>query len=142
MRKMWLVLSLLAFTTALEGQGKGKGKAAGEPGQTGTAVSVSVAFSDSDRRIIQEWARSVPPENLPPGLAKRGDLPPGLQRQLQKNGALPPGLQKRLRPFPGELTKRLGPLPASCGCDRVFLEGRALIVVRATRVILDVFAIF
>lgn len=142
MRKGWLLLSVLAFTTALAGQGKGKGKAAGEPGQTGTAVSVSVAFSDTDRRVIQEWVRGVPSGNLPPGLAKRGELPPGLQKQLQKNGALPPGLQKRITPFPSDLTKRLGPLPDNCGCDRVFLEGRALIVVRATRAILDVFAIF
>lgn len=34
-------------------------------------------------------------KGLPPGLAKRGSLPPGLQKQLDENGALPPGLAKR-----------------------------------------------
>jgi hypothetical protein len=33
---------------------------------------------------------------LPPGLAKREELPPGLEMQVEKNGSLPPGLAKRL----------------------------------------------
>lgn len=32
---------------------------------------------------------------LPPGLTKRGALPPGLEKQVETKGALPPGLQKR-----------------------------------------------
>jgi hypothetical protein len=35
---------------------------------------------------------------LPPGLAKRSQLPPGLQRHLWKHGSLPPGLQKKIGP--------------------------------------------
>ncbi len=37
---------------------------------------------------------------LPPGLAKKDHLPPGLQKHLWKRGSLPPGLQKRLGPGP------------------------------------------
>ena len=37
---------------------------------------------------------------LPPGLAKRGQLPPGLQKHLWKHGSLPPGLQKKIGPRP------------------------------------------
>jgi hypothetical protein len=37
---------------------------------------------------------------LPPGLAKRESLPPGLAMQLRERGRLPPGLQKRLTRVP------------------------------------------
>jgi hypothetical protein len=33
---------------------------------------------------------------LPPGLAKRGQPPPGLENHLWKHGSLPPGLQKKV----------------------------------------------
>ena len=145
MKKVVLLLSVLAFAITLSGQGKGKGRGKGkqaeDSGQAGT-VSISAVFNDSDRYVIQQWAQAVPPSNLPPGLAKRGTLPPGLQKQLQKNGSLPPGLQKRISPFPADLTRRLGPLPAGCGCDRVFLDGKALLIARATSAILDVISLF
>src|SRR5229473_147236 len=62
-----------------------------------------VEFSPRERRIISDCFvdnRS----DLPPGLAKRDRLPPGLERQLQRNGTLPPGLQKRVQPLPGICT--------------------------------------
>jgi len=42
---------------------------------------------------------------MPPGLAKKDELPPGLQEQLEKNGKLPPGLEKR--DLPGDLNENL-----------------------------------
>jgi hypothetical protein len=134
-----LLLSALALATALSGQskGRGKGRQADKSGTAG-AVSVSAVFSESDRHVIQQWAQHVPPSGLPPGLAKRGELPPGLQKQLQKNGTLPPGLQRKISRFPDDLAKRLDPLPAGCGCDRVFVDGKALIMTRAANVILDI----
>jgi hypothetical protein len=140
MRQLLLVFGVLVFALSLSGQGKGKGKASRESSNSGTTVSV--VFSDSDRRAIRQWVQTVPANGLPPGLAKRGELPPGLQKQLQRNGTLPPGLQKKVSPFPGELVGRLGPLPAQCDCDRVFLDGKALIIARATRAILDVISLF
>ena len=136
------IFSVLVFAMALSGQskGKGKGKPADDSGRA-AAVSVSAVFSVSDREVIQRWAQHVPPSGLPPGLAKRGELPPGLQKHLQKNGTLPPGLQKKISRFPDDLAGRLGPLPAGCGCDRVFLDGKALIISRATRMILDVISL-
>jgi len=130
MNKVVLVLFLLALAIPLSAQGKGKGqpKSAQNSSTAGTVASVSVVFSESDRRVIQQWAQGVPPGGLPPGLAKRGELPPGLQ--------------KKLSPFPIDLTRRLGPLPAGCGCDRVFLDGKALIIARATSAILDVISLF
>ncbi len=35
-------------------------------------------------------------EGLPPGLAKREQLPPGLQKHVRERGSLPPGLQKKV----------------------------------------------
>ena len=144
MKKLVLALCILFLAMTLFGQskGKGKGQSAKTSGKAGTAVSASAVFSRSDRRVIQEWAKGIRPNELPPGLAKRGELPPGLQKQLQKRGTLPPGLERKISPFPDDLTRRLAPLPAGCGCDRIFLEGKALIVARATLAVLDVISLF
>ena len=52
-----------------------------------------------ERRLIHGYYATGA---LPPGLAKRRRLPPGLQKHLRERGQLPPGLQKRLTssPFP------------------------------------------
>ena len=105
------------------GQGKGEGK--GKDHQTDASTGVQLSFG-RDADVIRHSCRSLPPNNLPPGLAKRGgNLPPGLEKQLQRNGHLPPGLEKRLDPFPPEFERRLSPLPADYG--RAFIEGRAVI---------------
>ena len=144
MKKGVLVLGLLLFAMTLLGQSKGKGQrqSAKTSGKAGMEVSASVVFSESDRRLIRQWAQGVRPSELPPGLAKRGELPPGLQKQLQKRGTLPPGLEKKISPFPEDLIRKLGPLPVGCGCDRIFLDGKALIVARAANAILDVISLF
>ena len=49
--------------------------------------------------------------SLPPGLAKREQLPPGLRAQLHERGELPPGLQKRLIVVPSPLVTRLPRVP-------------------------------
>lgn len=51
---------------------------------------------DGHVRVIRDHAR----RGLPPGLAKRESLPPGLRRQLRERGTLPPGLEKRLVDVP------------------------------------------
>ena len=100
-----------------------------------TARQVASAFSSFDRRTINNYL-SANRANLPPGLAKRGRLPPGLERQLRRNGRLPRGLQKRLQPFPTRLEAQLPPLPT--GYSRVFLGNRALLL-NAAKVIVDLF---
>lgn len=71
---------------------------------------------------------------LPPGLARREQLPPGLERQIRRRGTLPPGL--RTRPLPRALEARLPPPPPNCvrvlvGTDIVLLNER-------TRAVLDI----
>ncbi len=95
-------------------------------------------FTTSDRETIRRYFEDQS-SNLPHGLAKRGGhLPPGLERHIERDGTLPPGLQKRVQPFPEHLTRELPPLPSGCGCQRVILGDRALIIDAASR-ILDVF---
>jgi hypothetical protein len=59
-------------------------------------------------RVIHEYYVAG---SLPPGLAKREQLPPGLRKQLHERGELPPGLQKRLIAVPAPLVARMPPVP-------------------------------
>ncbi len=93
-------------------QGKGKGKGHGSKDTVeNTSANVQVVFSSGDRSVIGGWFHQHGSSGLPPGLAKRDRLPPGLERQLRERGSLPPGLQKKLAPLPVELERRLPPLP-------------------------------
>lgn len=96
-------------------------------------------FSDSDRDILRGCLSGNDYSNLPPGLAKRDRLPPGLEKQLQRNGTLPPGLQKRVQPLPPSCEVRLPRLPRDW--ERVIVGGRVILVDQRQR-ILDIFAIY
>lgn len=62
-------------------------------------------------------------------------LPPGLQKKYYRTGTLPPGWEKRFEPFPPSLVYRLPPPPPNC--EMGFVDGRAVLFNRKTRVILD-----
>jgi hypothetical protein len=72
--------------------------------------------------------------DLPPGLANRDELPPGLERQLERNGTLPPGLAKRN--LPDDLRTRLR--NSDDGTERQIVGSDVLLVDTATGVILDI----
>ena len=94
-------------------------------------------FLPEERKIIYEYYhRSSPSKGLPPGLAKKGKLPPGLQKHLDKNGKLPPGLQKRLEPLPQDLEVRLPRLPEYW--ERVIFQEHVVLMDRRTQRILDI----
>lgn len=94
-------------------------------------------FSDREREVISDcMADSY--RDLPPGLAKRDRLPPGLERQLQRNGTLPPGLQKRVRLLPDQCNERLPRLPG--GWVRVVLGARIMLLDPGQRIV-DIFFI-
>ena len=88
-----------------------------------------------ERQIIREFFYSQP-RGLPPGLAKRSELPPGLQKQLARKGKLPPGLQKRLEPLPEELVVRLPRMPEIW--SPVILGRHVILLDRRTQRILDI----
>jgi len=81
---------------------------------------------DGHVRVIRDYARAG---SLPPGLAKREALPPGLRKQLHERGTLPPGLQKRLVAVPAPWIARLPPVPDYyhryfAGDDLLIVDGR------------------
>ncbi len=115
-----------------------------------SSAAVERVFSDLERSIIREvlGAAGVTAEErdgsaakkvkgakgAPPGLAKRDRLPPGLQRQLERNGRLPPGLEKRQ--FPTELRIQLP--PPRPGTERVIIGNDAVLLEKATNIVLDI----
>jgi hypothetical protein len=92
-------------------------------------------YRDHDRDI-RGWYRTHY-NHLPPGLAKRDRLPPGLERQLIVNGTLPPGLRGRMQPCPRELEVMLPPPPPNY--VHVFVGGNLVLYNRASFQIADVF---
>jgi hypothetical protein len=92
-------------------------------------------FTTQEITIIKTWFRDNR-SGLPPGLAKKEKLPPGLEKQLQKNGQLPPGLQKKIQPLPVSLERRLRVLPT--GYRRVVIAGNVILMNEKTAVIYDI----
>jgi len=141
-----------------QGQGSGKGKPeTGKPAEAGekgkSKADIEKAKKDDEereRRAAEGWAIGKKDEKsmrdwfgnqqnlqgLPPGLAKRDDLPPGLQKYLEKNGTLPPGLQKRMQPLPLALDKQLPKTRE--GTKRVVVGGNVVLVEERTSKILDI----
>jgi hypothetical protein len=121
------------------GRGRGSAAARSSNGASRTNVAVDISSGNDQLRLIRAWfADSHNLEGLPPGLAKRETLPPGLQRQLQRNGTLPPGLQGKVYAVPISLERQLPNLRD--GLSRVFVGGS--IVLLDGNVILDIAAIF
>ena len=102
------------------------------------------ARRDDDRRYyyrdhdheLHDWYR-VHYDHLPPGLAKRDRLPPGLERQLIVRGTLPPGLRREMHPCPIEVVRYLPPPPA--GYMHTIIGGHIVLVNRRTFFVLDIF---
>lgn len=127
-----LVATLLLGPLAC-GQGKGNRKYQAASGDR-TPLGVVVVFTPQEREIINDWFWKNR-TGLPPGLAKRDSLPPGLQKQLQRNGSLPPGLQKKLIPLPYALDSRLERLPLDI--LRVVIGNDVILLNRRNNIILD-----
>ena len=124
-------------------------------------AGIDASFSEAERQVIQKYfgdraVYSVQEQTsydgggggkkgkhgkggkggkgMPPGLARKGSLPPGLSK-LQKNGSLPPGLAKKN--LPSDLERRLPPAPE--GYERQIVEDAAIVLInKATGKIADV----
>src|SRR5229473_6454381 len=90
------------------------------------------SYSDHDRDEMRGWYRENY-RHLPPGLAKRDRLPPGLERQLVVRGTLPPGLERQVYAVPVDLDRQLPPPPPDC--ERVAVGGHIVIRNRNTKVV-------
>ena len=121
-------------------QGRGKGKA--EPQQKSAGEKVrevlppaEPVFTTQERTVITNWFVNNR-SGLPPGLAKRETLPPGLEKQLRERGTLPPGLQKKIQPLPVALERQLTVLPT--GYRRVVIAGNVIVMNPTTGLIYDI----
>lgn len=92
------------------------------------------AWEDSEEGRAYKKGKKKKYKNLPPGLAKKGKLPPGIAKQLARNGNLPPGLE--YRGLPQDLMVQLPPLDPHYGY--VIVDNRVLLIQRASNLILDV----
>lgn len=98
---------------------------------------IDIVFSDHDREVIRKYygdAFKSKHKSLPPGLAKKDKLPPGLEKQLVRRGQLPPGLQYDR--FPSDLERQLSQIPDDY--LRVVIDGSFVLFNRKTNVIFDV----
>jgi hypothetical protein len=95
------------------------------------------SFTSQDRRAVRACYDDHAAD-LPPGLARRDRLPPGLDRQLQRDGTLPPGLEREVQYLPQMCESQLPPL--SRDLERVVYMRRVLLIDRDSR-ILDTFDI-
>lgn len=102
---------------------KDKGGKNDKKGNGSDTTVVVVVDREGHSRVVREY---VTRGNLPPGLAKRRTLPPGLRQQLHEKGALPPGLREYYTPIPAEWNGRFPAVPVYY--TRYFV-GRDLIII-------------
>jgi hypothetical protein len=157
-RKMlFFLVGLLTLTLSLPAAAQGKSQGKGKPAEAGKKsddaekenskaaediareklAAEGHAFSKKDEATIRiRFGDKRNLEGLPPGLAKREELPPGLERHLERNGTLPPGLQKRIQPLPRTLEIKLPKLPE--GIRRVIVVGAVILLDVRTSKIIDI----
>jgi hypothetical protein len=157
------VLRALAWGAALPIAGLTAAAWADQPGQGGAPGTHPVIIAESpsvgdifigeiEKRIISDYYRrhlvafEQSPEGrdykkhknkhkgLPPGIAKKGTLPPGIAKQLARNGQLPPGLE--YHPLPPDLIVQLP--PPQPGYRYTIVDDKVLLVQAASNLILDV----
>jgi hypothetical protein len=118
------------------GHGNGHGNGNGHNKHHDDGGDCDDCYYKHHEKDIHGWyAQSE--SHLPPGLAKKDQLPPGLEKQLVRNGTLPPGLQKKLYPCPEELQRRLPPPPPDCG--QFLVGGHIVLLNRRTNIVVDIF---
>ena len=129
------VAALLLSSPYVMAEGKGQGKGHGK-GHNKHSHDDDDYYGDRDRDELRGWYDGHE-NNLPPGLAKKDRLPPGLEKQLVRRGTLPPGLQKKVQPVPVDLERRLPPPPPECA--NVLVGGHIVLLNRRTNVVVDIF---
>ena len=115
--------------------------------QDATKRVIERVFSAAEKAVIEEYfgykhdpkykkesKDKKSQKDLPPGLAKKDKLPPGLQKQLEKNGRLHPGLARN------DLPKNLkDKLYAPRGDTKRIIVGDDVVLIdTATDIILDI----
>lgn len=131
MKKTYVLVLLTAAATLIGGCESSPRYA--DVGVYGKDYAARVVFTDSDRVMIRDYYRNYY-RGLPPGLAKKGKVPPGHAKKLYRDQPLPPGLQWQA--LPADLDRRLSRLPENF--VRVTVGTDVAIMNNKTRVIMDV----
>jgi len=129
------VFALASNPALAQGEGHGHGRGYEKHEERGDEHRDHY-YSKHDREAMHGWYEEHY-DNLPPGLAKRDRLPPGLEKQLVARGTLPPGLQKKIHPCPQDLERQLPPPPPNCA--HVLIGGHVVLLNRTNFQIVDVF---
>ena len=125
--------NMLAAPAHCQGNGHGKGHEKHEHDDGDDRDNYY--YRDHDRDMWKWYGEHE--NHLPAGLAKKDQLPPGLEKQLVRNGQLPPGLQKRIQPCPHELVRYLPPPPPEC--VHVLVGGHVVLLNQRTNIVVDLF---
>lgn len=135
--KYWIPATVLALACNIAfAQGHGHGHEKHGDHDNDNDDRGHYTYSDHDRDAMRGWYQEHR-NHLPPGLAKRDRLPPGLERQLVVRGELPPGLRERVRPCPEEFVRRLPPPPPNY--QHVLVGGHVVLLNRTTFNVMAVF---
>jgi hypothetical protein len=121
------------------GKGQGKNEQGEEYGKGKSKKEHKRYYSDRNREELRAWYRHHE-SDLPPGLAKKDRLPPGLERQLRVNGTLPPGLQREAHECPHDIEKYLPAPPPDC--EHILLGGQIVLRNKKTQMVLDIIKLF
>ena len=92
-----------------------------------------IVFSEYDRRVIHDYYRNNY-RNLPPGLAKKGKVPPGHAYKMRRHQGIPHDVTWQY--LPSDVERRLSRLPD--GYVRAVIGYDVGILHTRTRVVLDV----
>ncbi len=139
--RIWLVISvalMVILTGGIASAQKGKKQSSAPKGKAGEPVSSTQAklvITEQERVLAKNYFAN-PNAGLPPGLARREQLPPGLEKQLRERGTLPPGLQQKLIPLPVELERQMHPLPD--GYKRFVVGANIIVMNEKTSLVCDV----
>ncbi len=139
--RIWLVVAVVAVMIVTGGAAsaqKGKKQSGGPQGkgsERAASPQTQLVITEQERVLVKNYFAN-PNAGLPPGLAKREQLPPGLEKQLRARGTLPPGLQKKLIPLPVELEHQMHPLPD--GYKRFVVGANIIVMNEKTSLVCDV----
>lgn len=125
---MKTLIPALFVTAALAGGLAGCQPYYGEARVHDRDYDVRVAFTDRDRVVIRDYYRG-----LPPGLAKKGKVPPGHAYKMRRQHGVPPDV--RWQYLPADLDRRLSRLPE--GYARIVVGADVAIMNTRTRIVVD-----
>ncbi|HUR41853.1 MAG TPA: hypothetical protein VM240_11885 [Verrucomicrobiae bacterium] len=142
MKKFAVMLAVMALAVAgaAAADKDGKHKDKGHPDKAtahGSAGKGSKKFEGGERDEVRGWYAANPHaiNDLPPGLAKKGKIPPGWQKKVGVGQRVPDDIWEFRVPLPHEVLVKLPPPPP--GVIHVRIHDRVLKVIEKTHEVLD-----